>query len=194
MATKSLTPYIRGYSFRGLSTSPALWQRSKTEDESQLNVEKLLAKPTWSVASLLPPKDLRPDQSSVSSTQLRHLLKLSALPPPKDDKEESRMLETLTAQLHFVKEIQQVDTDGVEPFRGLRDETAKGEHKAELGLTAMQDALAREEIRGKHHRRIRRKNDDKNGDFEEWDVLATAENKAGRLFVVEGGVPKRAES
>lgn len=172
---------------QALSTTPLLRQEAKNNDESYIDLKELLSKPTWSVARLLPPKTGKSDQSAVSSKQLRHLLKLSALPPPKDDQEEAKMLETLSAQLHLVKEIQTIDTAGVEPFRGLRDETAQGEHEAELGLTAMQNALAKEEIRGKHHRRIRRMRDDGSPEYDEWDALATAERQVGRYFVVEGG-------
>ena len=92
-----------------------------------VDVEELLSKPTWSVSSLLPPKDPSPESPQISSKQLHHLLRLSALPPPKDEAEEAKMLSTLSSQLHFVKDIQSVDTTGVEPLRSLRDETAEGE-------------------------------------------------------------------
>ncbi|KAK3713689.1 hypothetical protein LTR37_008383 [Vermiconidia calcicola] len=95
------------------------------------------------------------------------------------------MLSTLSSQLHFVKEIQKVDTAGIEPLRSLRDETAQGEKEAEL------DALAQEEVRGKHHKRIRRRRDRAVAKQEEdWDVLGTAQRKVGRYFVVEGGKDK----
>ncbi|KAK0366324.1 hypothetical protein LTR91_007503 [Friedmanniomyces endolithicus] len=119
--------------------------------------------------------------------QLHHLLRLSALPPPKDAAEEAQMLSTLASQLHFVKEIQKVDTEGVEPLRSLRDETAQGEKEAELGMVALRGALEREEIRGTHHRRTRRKRGGRDGDGgEKWDPLGTAGRKMGRYFVVEG--------
>ena len=99
------------------------------------------------------------------------------------------MLSTLSSQLHFVKEIQKVDTTGVEPLRSLRDETVEGEKAAELGVEAMRDALAKEEVRGKYYKRIRRRRDldVRKGEDEEWDVLGTAERKVGRFFVIEGG-------
>ena len=107
-------------------------------------IRELLERPTWSVASLLPPRVPRGDQTSsnpavaaatarfmqyqedvqeITPGKLRHLLKLSALPAPKDDIEEAEMLSTLRAQVHFVKEIQKVDTTGVEPLVSIRDET-----------------------------------------------------------------------
>src|ERR1700753_1108709 len=113
------------------STNPA---RTSREGQSEdINVEELLSKPTWSVSSLLPPKGQSTDLPEVSSKQLHHLLRLSALPPPKNKEEEARMLQILASQLHFVKEIQKVDTTGVEPLRSLRDETPTGEMEAELG-------------------------------------------------------------
>ena len=98
------------------------------------------------------------------------------------------MLSTLTSQLHFVQEIQKVDTAGVEPLQSIRDETAQGEEEAELGMNALEEALGREEIRGTHHRRIRRKRAEGGVSQEEtWDPLGMASRKTGRCFVVEGG-------
>jgi Asp-tRNA(Asn)/Glu-tRNA(Gln) amidotransferase C subunit len=134
---------------------------------------------------LLPPKDSSTVQ--ISSKQLHHLLRLSALPSPKDAAEEAKMLSTLSSQLHFVQEIQKVDTAGVEPLRSLRDETTAGEQEAELGMKALREALELEEVRGKHHKRIRRRNDGQGKEEEEWDALGTAGRKVGRYFVVEGG-------
>jgi Asp-tRNA(Asn)/Glu-tRNA(Gln) amidotransferase C subunit len=152
-----------------------------------VDVDELLSRPTWSVASLLP-KALDADSHEVSSKQLRHLLKLSALPPPKDDTEEAKMLKTLSSQLHFVKEIQKADTTGVQPLQSLRDETAQGEQEAELGLEALKEALAAEDVRGKFHPRIRRRRDAAQATKkDEWNVLGTAGKKTGRYFVVEGG-------
>lgn len=95
------------------------------------------------------------------------------------------MLSTLSSQLHFVKGVQNVDTTGVEPLRSLRDETTQGEKEAELGLEALRVALGKEEIRGKHHKRIRRRRGGVHD--EKWNVLGSASKKVGRYFVVEGG-------
>jgi Asp-tRNA(Asn)/Glu-tRNA(Gln) amidotransferase C subunit len=105
-------------------------------------IRQLLERPTWSVASLLPPRatatkrpsaarntnpstkiQFQEDTQEITREKLRHLLKLSALPPPKDQAEEEEMLSTLRSQVHFVKEIQKVDTSGVEPLVAIRDET-----------------------------------------------------------------------
>lgn len=153
-----------------------------------IDVEQLLAKPTWSVSSLLPSASDASTTPEVSSKQLHHLLRLSALPPPKDAAEETSMLVTLSSQLHFVKEIQKVDTTGVEPLRSLRDETKEGEQQAELDMEALREPLEKEEVRGKFHKRIRRKRESSSVKREdEWDVLGTAGKRTGRFFVVEGG-------
>lgn len=162
--------------------------RQEASPYKHVDIEQLLAKPSWSVASLLPSVDQANDSPQVSSQQLHHLLRLSALPPPKDAEEEAKMLSTLSSQLHFVREIQKVDTTGVKPLQSLRDETEEGEKELEIGMDELQDALAQEEVRGKHHKRIRRKRNDapeKQGPG--WDVLGVAEKRIGKMFVVEGG-------
>ncbi|KAK5011439.1 hypothetical protein LTR28_002906 [Elasticomyces elasticus] len=125
----------------------------------------------------------------VSPEQLHHLLRLSALPPPKDASEEARMLRTLRSQLHFVREIQAVDTTGVAPLRSLRDETAEGEQKNENSLAELKEALGGEDAVGKHHKRIRRRRDQdgQKTAAETWHVLGSAEKLVGKYFVVEGG-------
>ena len=98
------------------------------------------------------------------------------------------MLSTLSSQLHFVKEIQRVDTTDIKPLQSLRDETAAGEKEAEIGLEELKEVFAMEEVRGQHHRRIRRRNArNVEQDGQKWDVLSTAEKKVGRYFIVEGG-------
>lgn len=96
------------------------------------------------------------------------------------------MLKTLASQLHFVRAIQTVDTSSVKPLHSLRDETREGREQATIGLAEVKDALANEEIVGKHHKRLRRKVMPRDAQGrEKWDVLSTAETKAGRYFVVE---------
>lgn len=108
------------------------------------------------------------------------------------------MLATLSAQLHFVRDVQGVDTTGVTPLRSLQDETAAGERAGELGLEALGEALSREAVRGKCHQRIRRRRFDGEGfgssggekekeEARQWDVLGQAGKRVGRFFVVEGG-------
>lgn len=153
-------------------------------------VDKLLAEPTWSVESLLPPKSRAPDAPQISSKQLHHLLRLSALPLPETPEQEQKMLDTLAAQLHFVGEIQRVDTTGVRPLRAIRDETRGAQEEQTIGLDTLKEALANEKLIGKWHRRIQREITpvDAKG-VEDWDVLGSAEKTAGKYFVVESERP-----
>lgn len=152
-----------------------------------IDVEKLLAAPTWSVESLLQGQKSE-GLPTISPEQLRHLLRLSALPPPASPDEEAKMLDTLTSQLHFVNEIRKVDTTGVEPLRSLRDETAAGKKVEEVNVGNLKDAFAQEELKGKYYKRIRRQHaPETQSDAESWDVLGSAEKRVGRYFVVEGG-------
>lgn len=155
-----------------------------------VDVEAILNKPEWSVESLLPGSNHAVGDQAITSKQLHHLLRLSALPPPKDIQEENKMLSTLSAQLHFVKEIQKVDTTRIPPMQSLRDETKSGRVTGTIGLAELQEALAKEEVKGSYYKRTRRQKEggveDKN-EAENWDVLGCAEKKVGRYFVVEGG-------
>ena len=170
------------------ATRLATGQYASSAKAQPIDVEQLLSKPAWSVSSLLPFASDVSATPEVSSKQLHHLLRLSALPPPKNAAEEASMLATLSSQLHFVKEIQKVNTLGVEPLRSLRDETKEGEQSAELGTEALREALEKEEVRGKFHKRIRRRRDASDVRREdEWDVLGSAGKRTGRFFVVEGG-------
>ncbi|EMD95980.1 hypothetical protein COCC4DRAFT_35727 [Bipolaris maydis ATCC 48331] len=154
-------------------------------------LEQLLAEPTWSVESLLPPKTRAPDAPQVTSQQLHHLLRLSALPPPETPEQEKKMLDTLAAQLHFVGKIQEVDTTGVKPLRAIRDETAAAEEEQKITLETLKDALAKEKVVGRHHKRIQRDTTPVDAkDVEDWDVLGSAERKSGKYFVVESERPQ----
>lgn len=157
--------------------------------EQILNIREFLSEPSWSVESLLPTPEQTAAQSPVSPQQLRHLLRLSALPPPKDAAEEAKMLETLASQLYFVQDIQKVDTTGVEPLRALRDESLGAEKANEVTLASLKEALDQEEVVGEHYKRIRRKQDQiKVADKPEgWKPLDHAERKVGKFYVVDSG-------
>ena len=99
------------------------------------------------------------------------------------------MIKTLESQLHFVRAIQKVDTDGVRPLQSIRDETAEAEQENEITLESLKDAFAKEETVPGRTRRIRRRKDvpvDTKG-VEDWGALAQAPKKVGRYFVVETG-------
>ncbi|KAF3766011.1 hypothetical protein M406DRAFT_243751, partial [Cryphonectria parasitica EP155] len=112
-------------------------------------------RPTWSVASLLPTQQPSPQEGPITPQTLHHLLRLSSLPPPSSPQEESSMLQTLHTQLHFVRDVQSVDTTGIAPLRSIRDETSAGISEATVTLDSLREVLGRENVVG-HRRRPRR--------------------------------------
>jgi hypothetical protein len=154
-------------------------------------LEALFSKPSWSVRSLLLDPDT-PLSNEVTPQKLHHLLRLSALPQPKNDLEEKEMLKELHSHLHFVQNIQSVDTEGVDPLQSIRDETTQGVKEATIGFHELRYQLGQEEVkgRGKHPRRPRIKPEIRKG-VEDWDVLGSAQDKvdtpAGSYFVVRSG-------
>jgi Asp-tRNA(Asn)/Glu-tRNA(Gln) amidotransferase C subunit len=170
-------------------------QESKPID----HIDEMLSKPTWSVRSLLPFSSLEtPPEDEITPAKLHHLLRLSALPLPTSPEEEASMLKTLHSQLHFVRDIQKVDTEGVEPLVAIRDETEEGIREITIGVEQVKDALEMEEVVGRN-RRPRRRTEGV-GDLqgvEDWDVLRTAgekvEGPTGKFFVVRSGKGKTGE-
>jgi len=102
------------------------------------------------------------------------------------------MLKTLHSQLHFVRDIQKVDTEGVERLQSIRDETTEGIEDITIGMEELKEAFEKEEIKGKNRRPRRKKGEvvDTKG-VEDWDVLGTAGEKVelggGKFFVVRSG-------
>lgn len=192
---------------------------------------EILARPTWSVRSLLPSQpssstgtssppppssssppttpEVEAEEEEITPATLRHLLRLSALPPPADAGEEARLLGTLRAQLGFVRAVRAVPTADVRPLRAIRDETAAGVAADQtVRLADLAGALAREDIVGHGRRPRRRRGPARNAQeekeaaeqqqkqqqvqtqisgVEDWDVLAGAGMTAGRYFVVRSG-------
>ncbi|EKD12780.1 hypothetical protein MBM_09009 [Drepanopeziza brunnea f. sp. 'multigermtubi' MB_m1] len=166
------------------SPSPNL--KSKTP----VDIAALLSKPTWSVRSLIPAAPS--PTTEITPQKLHHLLRLSALPLPKTPQEEACMLADLHSHLHFVHDIQNVDTEGVEPLQNIRDETDEGVRDITIGLEQMKEALAKEDVVGRNRRPRRRRGEKVDtGDVENWDVLGTAGDKVqgsgGSYFVVRSG-------
>lgn len=157
------------------------------------NIRELLSKPTWSVRSLLPSHDEKPVEE-ITAKQLHHLCRLSALPIPKTPIEEKKLLDTLHLQLHFLRDIQKVDTDGIEPLRSIRDETLEAEAFETIGLETeeIKAALEKEEYEGRNKRPRRRTDSviDTKG-VENWNVTGTASETVdfggGKYFVVRSG-------
>ena len=170
-------------------------KEQKMSSGGQVSVFSLLAKSTWSVRSLLPDPDTPvPPSEIITREKLHHLLRLSALPYPETIAEEEAMIETLHSQLHFVKDIQKVNTEGVEPLISLRDETEEGIQDITVTMDTLKEAFVGEEIVGARLRRPRRTREEGNPErvvgVEDWDPLSTSgqvvERGGGRYFVVKG--------
>ena len=98
------------------------------------------------------------------------------------------MIKDLQSQLRFVRAIQEVDTDGVEPLQSIRDETEDAERENEITVATLQEEFDKEEIVGKRGR-IRRRRDVPDAARDEqandWDPLSQAPKKLGRFIVVD---------
>ncbi|RAK96256.1 DUF726 domain protein [Aspergillus ibericus CBS 121593] len=160
-------------------------RRSYSSPSDDADIDAMLAKPTWSVRSLLPDDSAKTSTLSVTPTQLRHLLRLSALPQPANEEEEKKMLETLESQIHFVKQIQSVDATGVEPLQSIRDETPEAVKENTIGLEQLREALSKERVVGRN-KRIQRvegpRNDRPDGDIWDGNALAYASKTKGKFF------------
>lgn len=161
-----------------------------TAAQNAHDIEKMLAEPSWSVKSLREDSDASLPQPEISQTQLHRLLRLSALPLPRSDEEETSMMMDLKSQLRFVQTVQKVETEGVEPLQSLRDETRQGERESTITVESLKAEFDKEAVVGKRGRIVRRKVlhqvDEEPGEvLEDWDALAQASKKWGRYFVVE---------
>ena len=118
------------------------------------------------------------------------------------------MIADLEDQLHFVKHVQSVDTEGVEPLVAIRDETEEAKRSSEVTVERLKGEFEKEKRVG-FAGRIRRRKDVKEGekevengkrfsyrplrqtqraDGEEkdgWELLSQAPNKQGRFVVVD---------
>lgn len=185
-------PLIRAVFQSKASEKPIIGSRTPRRDiPISRRITSLLETPTWSVRSLLPNADaITAPEDVVTKEKLHHLLRLSALPPPRNEKAETTLLETLQAQIQFVKEIQKVDTTGIEPLRAIRDETREAIEEETITLRDIQSFLDKEEKYGRNGRLRRRKDIDDHGDenAHTWDpfgMSADRSKKHGNYFVVK---------
>jgi hypothetical protein len=102
------------------------------------------------------------------------------------------MRRTLSSQLHFVQDIQKVDTEGVEPLRSISDVTSDALREREVTLTDLKEAFEDEEVvefrdRTRWKKRdVREVVDVVQEGVESWDVLRLASRTEGRYYVVDG--------
>ena len=191
-AVRALSPSFKVFS-GSRSSFPAkpilsTFCRPSSTTQKPGDLEVLLGKPSWSVKSLFDSEDPSEPTPTISQKQLHHLLRLSALPLPTSEAQEARMIKDLQSQLKFVRAIQRVDTEGVEPLQSIRDETKEAGLENEITLASLQADLDKEEVVGKRGR-IRRRGSVSSAPSaegtEDWDPLSQAPNTLGRFFVVD---------
>lgn len=184
--------WLQCHSWTPLRIPPCQRIRHSSTTQTPVNPSAILSRPTWSVRSLLADKtDTSSEETRITPKQLHHLLRLSALPLPKDPEEEAKMIDVLQSQLLFVRDIQAVDTRGVEPLRSIRDETEAGLKEATIGVDQLRDALAQETAVGRSRRPRRQRGTEKAPpEVEGWKPLQTASQTTGPYFVVRSGKNK----
>lgn len=98
------------------------------------------------------------------------------------------MLKTLESQIHFVKQIQKVDTTGVEPLVAIRDETAEAIQEQTITLEKLKPYLDQEEKVGNNGTIRRRKPTDMITESG-WDPFELGDGKEtrkkGKYFFVK---------
>lgn len=98
------------------------------------------------------------------------------------------MLSDLQSQLEFVRAVQNVNTEGVQPLVSIRDETEEGERELEIGVESLREEFEKEVVVGKRGRVVRREGSGVvRRVVEGWDPLGQAPRKRGRFFVVKRG-------
>ena len=104
------------------------------------------------------------------------------------------MLRTLSSQLHFVQNIRNVDTEGVEPLRSVSDMTSECMKEMEIKVEDMKDAFRGEELVQSANRTRWKTKGSKLVDIgprgslegvESWKPLRLASRKEGSFFVVD---------
>jgi Asp-tRNA(Asn)/Glu-tRNA(Gln) amidotransferase C subunit len=164
--------------FRSTSASP---HDATRHDRS---TDHILGEATWSVRALLPTAS---SVDSISPARLHQLLQLSALPPPQSPEQGREMIKTLRSQLQFVRDVQNVDTTGIEPLQAIRDESSEAKIESIITLDKIRNALA-SETQASHYARPKRVRGAEKGKVlpsEDWNPLSTASRTAGKFFIVE---------
>ena len=104
-----------------------------TTNRKGVKLDEFLGSPGWKLDDLLPHSRTATngtEHSSITTETLHHLLRLSGLPPPESQDEESNLLSALHDQLRFVRHVQSVPTDGVEPLIRVGIESHPGGDKS----------------------------------------------------------------
>lgn len=89
------------------------------------------------------------------------------------------MLKTLESQIHFVNEVQKVDTTGVEPLVAIRDETVESIQEQTVTLDKLQPYLDQEEKVGVNGT-VRRRKPSEMVTNSGWDPFEMGDGKESR--------------
>lgn len=177
---------LSGYRLQARDFS--LSRRTYSVGAEKDTIASCLSDPSWSVKSLVPDPTKEPKTATVTPKQLRHLLRLSALPQPSNQAEEEEMLKTLESQIHFVNEVQSIDTSNVNPLRSICDESAEAQEENTIHLSDLKETLAKERTVGRN-RRIEPTTSEQSHTPDEgiWDgnALGSASRTMGKYFVVK---------
>jgi len=91
-----------------------------------VDLDEVVGVPGWRLEDLLPPRRERKEggaeNGEITPRTLNFLLDLSGLPHPQSSAEKASLLSALQDQLHFVKHVQSVPTDNVEPLVRIGNE------------------------------------------------------------------------
>lgn len=161
------------------------WSPLPRELQTPTEIEEYLSKPSWSVKDLICTQE-QAKESQISREKLHHLLRLSALPLPASDTDESQMIKDLGSQLQFVHAVQNIDTKDVEPSQSIRDETKQAREANTIGVANVQKYLDNEIISGKRGRiRKTKANNPRRHTPDGQDLLLQAPKKIGKYVIVD---------
>ncbi|RKF80862.1 putative duf726 domain-containing protein [Golovinomyces cichoracearum] len=155
-----------------------LFEETELRDGAQQSpedpIDKFLNQPTWSTNEILQDKD-DSSETLITDQEIQRLLRLSALPTSVDRQQLESIRRDLQSQLKFVRHVQSVDTEGVEPLVCVRNETTEGIRDSTVTLDDLMPALSKEYQKGKCLR-PRRREEPLPREENDWDVFATSEN------------------
>src|SRR5579862_586646 len=118
--------------------------------DDAVDLDEFIGSPGWKLEDLLPPSRREPNQleESITPQTLHHLLQLSGLPLPTSPEVEAKLLSALHDQLHFVRHVQSVSTENVEPLIRVGNENPSDDGGSTLRFEECVEESRIEEIPG----------------------------------------------
>jgi len=149
-STKSKSEFRLGF-ITSCQRSPSRFAARPSTCTLAVNFD--LPRPVWSIQSSLPRNNV---SHELLSTKVQDVLRLCAIPSPASAVEGVIQQNDLSAQLHFLRQLGNVDTTSARPLRAIRDQTTETETEAEVTVKAVEGAFAQEDCIGSHFRRMKR--------------------------------------